>query len=243
MKDIMPTRKLSNKYLHTLARISQHPTSRTLQWHDVISLIEHLGKVENDNGHLTFTVNGVSQVFHRSHDKEVSDAEQILDLRHFLETVGIEQNSAIATEALDPSARLRLLVVINQQETLIFRSEGEDSVPERLHPYDPRGVLHHLTHIKGADKAARLPENITYYQEIAEALAGAEEVLIMGNGTGASSAMEHLKDFLAAHHEEIANKIVGSLTVDIEALTEGELLQQAREFYMARDGLDARAGN
>ena len=95
-----------------------------------------------------------------------------------------------------------------------------------------------MIHTEGTDKASRAPENLAYYQEIAAKLAGAEEVLLMGNGTGASSAMTHLKDYLTMHDPEIAGKIVGALTVDVEALTEEEYLQQARAFFLQRNGID-----
>lgn len=232
----MQTTHLSNKYAGTMGRIFQHPASHNLEWHDVIALIGHLGTVEEkDNGHLTFTVNGISQVFHRKAGKDISDVQQILDLRHFLN--GAESGPA-ANGAIDTPEKLRLVVVVNQQETLIFRSEGKDSVPERLHPYDPNGVLHHLNHTKGEDATSRAPENLIYYQEIAAALAGADEALLLGHGSGASSAMAHLKDFLAAHYPATAAKIAGALTIDIEALTEGQLLQEARAFFLHHDGLD-----
>ena len=236
---IMQTTRLSNKHLHTLEHIFQHPTSHTLEWHDVNALIAHMGTVEEGaNGQLTFTLKGDSQAFHRSEEKEVSEDSQVLELRRFLEGAGIGKDGPVATEAFGLDSKLRLLVVIDQEKTLLFSSEDKDAVPEQLHPYDPHGALHHLKHLKGADKVARMPENLTYYKEIARALVGAEEVLVMGNGTGASSAMTHLTDFLTTHHPEIAEQIVGTLTLDLEALTEGQLLQEARTFFMRRDGLD-----
>lgn len=235
----MQTTQLSNRHAHTVEQIFQHPASHNLEWRDVTSLIAHLGTVEEkDNGRLTFTVNGISQVFQRSSEKDVSEVQQVLDLRHFLESVGIEKKGAFTTEATITPLQLRLLVVINQKETLVFRSEERNSMPERLHPYDPHGVLHHLNHTEGADMGSRSPENLTYYQAIAETLTGAEEVLLMGNGTGAGSAMTHLKDFLATHHPNLANKVVGALTLDLEALTKEQLLEEARAFFIRRNGID-----
>ena len=235
----MQTTPLSNKDAHTVGQIFQHPASHNLEWLHVIALIEHLGTVqEKPGGHLTFTVNGISQVYHRSQAKDVSEIQQVLDLRHFLESVGMEKNGTMTTPAAITPLQLHLLVVINQKETLIFRSENRDSVPERLHPYDPTGALNRLIHTEGVDRTSQATENLTYYKEIAAALAGAEEVLLMGNGTGASSAMTHLKDFLATHHAEIAEKVVGALTLDLEALTEDQLLREARAFFLSRNGID-----
>ena len=235
----METTRLSNKYLHTLEHIFQHPTPHTLEWHDVIALVEHLGAVkEGDKGHLTLTLNGITQDFHRSQNKEVSEITQVQALRDFLERAGIGKSGVIATEAIDSAPKSRFLVVVSQKETLVFRSEEKGSEPERLHPADPHRVLHHQDHSAGGDISSRLPENRTYYKAIAETLPGAGEILLMGHGTAGGSAMGHLEDFLATHHPEIAKKVVGTLTRDVEALTEGQLLQEARAFFMERDGPD-----
>jgi len=229
------TPHLGHKDPHTLAQIFQHPASHNLEWRDVIALIEHLGTVqEKENGHLTFTVNGVSEVFHRSRNKDVSEVQQVLDLRHFLEIARVGMNGE-----RDAVPQLRLLVVINQKETRVFRSEDKGSVSERLHPYDPHGMLHHLNHTLGGDMGSREPENTTYYEAVAKTLTDAAEILLMGNGTGGSSAMTHLKEYLGAHHPQIANKIIGTLTVDIESLTEGQLLQEAHAFFERHDNPDS----
>lgn len=230
---------LNDRHTHTLGRIFQHPISHNLEWRNVIALIGHLGTVkEQGNGHLAFTVNDITQVFHRSPGKDVSEIQEVLDLRHFLESAGVDKDGRVATEATIVPMQLHLLVVINRKETLVFRTEVRDAVPERLQPYDPTGTLDRLIHTEGVDKTSRSPENLSYYKAIAETLLGAEEVLLMGNGTGASSAMTHVKDYLTTHNSDIAAKIVGTLTVDVEALTEDELLQQARAFFLQRNGAD-----
>ena len=65
-----------------------------------------------------------------------------------------------STEDMTPADQeetgpLRLVVVINQQETLIFQSEEKGSVPEHIHPDDPSGALKRLKQHDGADAAAR----------------------------------------------------------------------------------------
>ncbi|MCW3054179.1 MAG: hypothetical protein JWN14_3349 [Chthonomonadales bacterium] len=65
--NFMQTVHLNNRHTHTLGKIFQHPASHNLEWRDVIALIEHLGTVkEQENGYLAFTVNDITQVFHRS---------------------------------------------------------------------------------------------------------------------------------------------------------------------------------
>jgi hypothetical protein len=43
--------------------------------------------------------------------------------------------------------------------------------------------------------------------------------------------MVHLVRYLTKHHGETADRIVGAVVVDVEALTENQLLAEARDFY------------
>jgi hypothetical protein len=232
----METPPFDNKHQHTLESIFQNPVPGNLKWHDIIGLVEDIGTVKfKNNGQLTFTINGVPRIFHRALDKDCADPPQTLDLRHFLESVGIGQNSA-----LENKASARLLVAISQSEALVFRSDEKGTVPEHLHPLDSHGGLRQLKHTRGSSAGAHAPENLTYYEAIAQKLVNAQEVLLMGNGKGASSAMNHFMDYLETHHKDTATHIVGALTVDLEALTEGQLLKEAREFYRNREPVSAR---
>ena len=131
-----------------------------------------------------------------------------------------------------PNTLRRLLVVINQKQALIFKSEAKGTDPERLFPADAEDILRNLKHTIGADATSKSLENFAYYKSVAEHLGDADEILLMGNGTGSSSAMNHLNDYLTAHHKEIAQKVVGSLKVDVESFTHAELLKQARAFFL-----------
>jgi hypothetical protein len=124
-----------------------------------------------------------------------------------------------------------MLVVIDHQETRVYHAEFRDAVPSQLHPYDPRGELRHLHHTKGQFRGQRAPEDPSYYERLAALLRDADEILIFGNGKGNSSAMVQLIRYLSKHHEEIAERIVGAVTVDVEALSDNQLLAEAREFY------------
>ena len=128
-----------------------------------------------------------------------------------------------------------MLVVIDHQETRVYDAEFRDAVPIQLHPYDPRGELRHLHHTNGHFHGQRAPEDPSYYERLASLLRDADEILIFGNGKGNSSAIVQLIRYLSKHHEDIAEQIVGALTVDVEALTDNQLLAEAREFYHQYD--------
>jgi hypothetical protein len=93
----MQVTPLSNKHLRTLKHIFQSPASHNLEWKDVTSLIEHLGTVEEQHdGRMKFTMNGGSEVFHRTHDKkDVSDVAQVIDIRRFLVGAGVQPDGTL----------------------------------------------------------------------------------------------------------------------------------------------------
>ena len=224
---------LNHKESQTMERIFQHPVSYNLEWHEITTLLEQLGTVKvEDNKHLTFTVNGVSKVFHRLHNQDNLEIQQVVDLQHFLEGAGACKNGTGATAPL-----LRLLVVVTSLETQVFRYEQTDSMPERLHPYDPHGLLHRLTSPRGDEGSPS--ENLAYYKAVAKTLTGAEEILVMSSGTQSGSTIAHLKDFLEVYHSELAQRIIGTLALSPEALgeaqlREAQLLHEARAFASAR---------
>ncbi len=95
----MQTVHLSHKHTRTIERVFQHPASHNLQWRDVIALMEHMGSVQaQENGHLAFTVNGVTEVFRRDQEKDVSEMQEVLDLRHFLEPAGSGKSTLLHIE-------------------------------------------------------------------------------------------------------------------------------------------------
>ena len=95
---------LSHKHAHTLHQIFQQPTSHNLEWRHVVALVEHGGTVlEGDNGHLTLSLNGISEVFHRSRDKDVTETHQVLELRSFLERAGYESDGSVAPSKHGPA--------------------------------------------------------------------------------------------------------------------------------------------
>ena len=98
-----------------------------------------------------------------------------------------------------------------------------------MKPYDPFGFHHHLIHRKEAHyKGDRVPEEHSYYEEIARDLVHAEEIILIGHGTGKSSAVEFLTEYLKAHHPEEFQRIVAIETADLSALTEPQIEEIAK---------------
>jgi hypothetical protein len=79
---------LSPAHRDTLASIFRHPTSHNIEWHDVLSLLEAVGSVEErHDGKYTVTVGTVTEVVERPRHKDI-DTDKVADLRRMLSQAG-----------------------------------------------------------------------------------------------------------------------------------------------------------
>jgi hypothetical protein len=89
-------------------------------------------------------------------------------------------------------------------------------------------------HAKGASEPHGHPgDQAKFFDEVAKALAGSEEVLVLGPST----AKLHLVRHLHQHHRAIESKIVGLETADHP--TDGQLVKYVRQYFRIPD---ARVG-
>lgn len=220
---------LDGHHRKTYEAIFRHPAAHNLVWHDIRSLLNALADVvEGHNGALEVTRNGHAVTLHAPKHKDVASVEELLAIRHFLDQSG--------ASAIDPpvATGTDLLVVIDHHEAKIYRSEQHGSVPQQLVPYDPHGFGRHLRSENPETDGKRQPERKSFYEAIAKTLRGANRILIFGSGTGESSAMDKLIAELGHSHGDLAKLVVGSVVIDANHLTEGELLTKAREFFGSR---------
>lgn len=180
--------------------------------------------VEEENGNLKVSRNGQTLVLHRPRGKDMADNSELMQVRHFLERSG-------APEAAPAKTGTHLLVVIDHREARIFTTELHGAIPHRIVPYDPFGFGRDLHYNQDDSNGQRKPEQKSFYEAVARTLRGAEQILMFGTGTGASSAMEHLLLDLKKNHPDLAARVVGSIAVDEHHLTEAQLLARARDFY------------
>ena len=79
---------LSGNHRDTLLGIFQHPTKHNIEWHDVLSLLEAVGSVEQQHdGKFVVRVGAETEVISRPKSKDV-DTQQIIDLRRMLTGAG-----------------------------------------------------------------------------------------------------------------------------------------------------------
>ncbi len=219
------TMQMSKVHQTTYNAVFQHPIARNLQWLDVRSLLNAITDVtEEHNGNLKFARNGEVLTLHPPQHKDVSDLEELMQIRHFLERSDAPAEAIVAEG-------IHLLVVIDHREARIYQAELHGSVPERIVPYDPDGSHRHLHNVNDDSNGQRQPEIRAFYEAIAQTLRGAEKILIFGSATGASSAMDYLLAELKAHHPDLAQRVVGTIVVNEQHMTEDQLLAKARSFY------------
>ena len=199
---------------------------RNLTWRAVVDLIGQIGEVKPHGNHeFAFIVGSQKELFKRpsTHNLEV---EEISRLRKFLRGAEAHTKSAGAQQ------RGLTIVVIDHRSAHIYRdtSGGRPQDEVAVTPYDPFGFQHHLIHRKEAHyKGERVPEEQSYYEEIARDLIHAEAIVIIGHATGKSNTGVFLCEYLRSHHPETFQRIVATETADLSALTGPKIEEIARK--------------
>jgi hypothetical protein len=131
------------------------------------------------------------------------------------------------------------IMLIDHRSARFFEpaSEGRLTEGERLEPKDPHGFERHLEHRKEADyKGQRVPEADEFYERISQRLRNAPSILLLGDGTGKSSAMRYFEAYLKERHSEISGRVVGAQDADLSAISLGEIEQIARRYEHVSNG-------
>jgi hypothetical protein len=193
---------------------------RSLHWSDVFELIGHLGQIQPHGGdEFAFVIGTQREIFKRPRTPELG-VEEVSRLRKFLKDAGSESPPS---KFVQPC---RMVVVIDHHAAHIFRDLGE-SRPQSavtITPYDPYHFHRHLVHRKEAHyEGERVPEETSFYEEVAGALVPAHEIVLIGHAAGKSNAAQVLEQYLKKHHIELARRIKAIETADLSALTDPEI--------------------
>jgi hypothetical protein len=203
---------------------------RSVHWSDVVDLIGHLGRVQAHGGdEFEFTVGTQRAIFKRPHSPEIG-VQDMSRLRRFLKLAGSESQP---DKILQPR---RTIVVIDHHAAHIFSDLGESHTQDALTitPYDPHHYHHHLVHRKEAHyEGDRVPEETSFYEDVAAALVSANEIILVGHGTGKSSAVRVLEEYLNKHHIDLLRRVKATEIIDLSALSEPEIEAIARKHMIA----------
>jgi hypothetical protein len=219
------TAALTGSHLRTYNTIFQHPLSHNLGWHEVHALFRQLGEVnEEPNGNLKVTRNGHVLILHPARTKDVTETDDVMAVRHFLEQSEPALPHANGTD-------IHWLLVIDHREARIYRSTAPGAFAQLIRPHAPEDFFRHAPNSKEFSRGQEKPDPNSYFEPVAGILNGAGQILIFGGGTGTSSEMDQFVAWLRQHRPELAKRIVGTEVVDEHHLSEAELLAKAREFY------------
>jgi hypothetical protein len=210
---------MSEHLHHKLAVLRQNllqgKLPRSVRWDEAFELIEHLGRVEPHGGEeFAFVVGAHRELFKRPHGQELG-IDEVSRLRKFLKAAGAEQAQASPT-----------VVVIDHHSAHFFRdANAAGAQPDvEIKLYDPHHFHHHLVHRKEAHyQGDRVPEESSFYEEIAQALVSSSDIVLVGHGVGKSSAMDALLAHLKAHHPGVAQRVKGVEVMDLSALSEPQI--------------------
>jgi len=220
--------KLTGSHRRTYKALFQHPISHNLEWRAVYGLLEKLGQlVEEPNGNMKATRNGQTLVLTPPTTKDVASEDEVMSLRHFIE---LSEPAAIPSPTVEEKD-VHFLLVIDHQQARLFRSEMHGAVPQQILPHEPDEYFRHAQDSKDFSRGQEKPNPNSFFEPVAKALQNAGQILIFGAGVGMSSEMDQFIAWLKIHHPTLAVRIIGSITVDEQHLTDDQLLAKAREFY------------
>jgi hypothetical protein len=88
MSSLSGPEHLNGHHRDTLLRIFQQDTNYNVEWHDVVSLLEAIGSIEQQHDDMfLFRIGQETQVLRRPSDKDI-DGQQLVDLRRLLTSAG-----------------------------------------------------------------------------------------------------------------------------------------------------------
>jgi hypothetical protein len=216
---------MNKRHQQTYDSIFQHPIAHHLHRRDVNAMLGALAEVsEEPNGNMKATRNGQTLVLHATRDKNVTAMDELMQIRHFLQR-------SKGPEAAPPESGGHILVVIDHREARVYKADLHGTVPDRIAPFDPHGYGRNLHYVQDDSNGQRKPERKSFYEAIAKTLRLATDILLIGSSTGASSAMEQLLEDLRHNHADVAKRVVGTMVLDAQHLTEDQILAKAREFH------------
>jgi hypothetical protein len=208
-----------------LASLVAGKLPHNLSWAEVVELIGGLGEVQPHGGNEFAFVVGSQRAFFKRPNTHSLETEEVSRLRKFLREANV---GALPPKASQPG---RIVVVVDHHSARVYQDLGGASSESKttVKPADPYGFHHHLIHRKEAHyEGERVPEDTAFYEQVATDLAPAREIVLIGHGTGKSSALEFLMEYLKTHHPTIFQRVIATEVTDLSALTEPEIEAIAR---------------
>jgi stalled ribosome rescue protein Dom34 len=123
-----------------------------------------------------------------------------------------------------------VVVWIDHQEAHVIQFNAEASASEVIKTKSKHGHVHQKSGVLGAGHAN--PDQ-NYLHDVALAVSGAGEILIVGPGSAKLELLKHVNK----HDPKVSEKIVGVETIDHPS--DGQLLAYAKKYFIRVDNLRA----
>jgi hypothetical protein len=210
-----------SKHIESLYRnLLDGKLPHNLSWSEAVELIKHLGEVQpHGDDEFVFLV-GTQRAFFKRPNTHSLGVEEVSRLRKFLKDAGPDSHKE------EPAQPRRMIVVIDHHAAHVYQDFGGSRPADEhnVRPYDPFNFHHHLIHRKEAHyRGERVPEETSFYEEVAKDITPANEIVLIGHATGKSNAAEFLKEYLTTHHPDISRRVIATETADLSAVTEPEI--------------------
>jgi hypothetical protein len=156
---------LNGHHRKILARIFAHPTNHNLEWDDVLSLLEHVGFVEDRHGGgFDVTIADEHLKLSVVHDNALT-ADDVRDLRSFLTNAGLTNagladgevasadHGAVRSPSQEHGAPADCTILIDHHEARLFGLSSPADMPDPriLKPDDAYGSIRRIEHRQGQD--------------------------------------------------------------------------------------------
>jgi len=191
-----------------------------LSWSEAVELIEDLGEVQpHGNDEFLFRVGSQRAFFKRPSTHDLG-LEEVSRLRKLLKEAGPSSHLE------GPAQSGRMIVVIDHHTAHVYQDLGGSRPADerKVQPYDPFHFHHHLIHRKEAHyRGERVPEEDSFYEEVAKDVTPADEIVLIGHATGKSNAADFLKEYLKTHHPDVSRRVIAMESADLSAVTEPEI--------------------
>jgi hypothetical protein len=118
------------------------------------------------------------------------------------------------------------VVWLDHAEAHVMHFNADSAENQTISAHSKHKKVHTKSGIPGSGHA---PEDQKYYHEVAHALAGTAEILIVGPSGAKLALLKHLQK----HDAAIADKVVGIESIDHP--TDGQVLAYARHYFVKID--------
>ncbi len=222
---------LSSTNERTLAALFRHPTAHNLEWTDILALIGTVGGVEHQhNSEVTFTIDNQRYLTRKPHGKDIV-ASDVIALRKFVKNTYGSPDERVLQAKTPHHDVTDAVVAIDHHGATFYPLDVNSTIstPVTVKPHDPYHFLHHLTHKdQSRQQGQRAPEDVSFYQRIADDLSPTKRVILIGHGKGKSNAAHRLVDYLDTHAPDTFRKIVHVLDADLSHTSPHQLIEMAR---------------